>query len=99
MRSSRCSIPTSQSEADGAAVKMGAAREVRGAAAVAETFAGRARAAQPALVDGAVGLVWAQAGRPRVVFGFTIARDRVVGIDLVADPEQLRRLDLTILEG
>ena len=85
--------------ADGAAVKMGAAREVRGAAAVAETFAGRARAAQPALVDGAVGLVWAQGGRPRVVFGFTIARGKVVGIDLVADPEQLRRLDLAILEG
>jgi len=85
--------------ADGAAVQMGAAPEVRGAAAVAETFAGRARAARPALVGGAVGLVWAQGGRPRVVFGFTIAGGKVVGIDLVADPKQLRRLDLTILEG
>src|SRR2546430_4196538 len=54
--------------ADSAAVRMGASREVRGAAAVAKTFSGRARAAQPALVDGAVGLVWAPGGRLRVVF-------------------------------
>ncbi|TMG09009.1 MAG: sigma-70 family RNA polymerase sigma factor [Chloroflexi bacterium] len=36
--------------ADEEAVKLGAEREVRGAAAAARTFAGRARAAQPALV-------------------------------------------------
>src|SRR5438067_197070 len=59
--------------ADGAAVQIGAAREVAGRRAVAETFAGRARAAQPALVDGAPALVWAVRGEPRVVFEFTIA--------------------------
>jgi len=37
---------------------MGAAAEVHGAKAVADTFKGRARAAQPALVNGAAGLVW-----------------------------------------
>jgi hypothetical protein len=37
--------------ADRAAVKAGASRELRGAAAVAETFKGRARAAQPAIVN------------------------------------------------
>ena len=37
---------------------------------MAGTFKGRARAAQPALVNGAMGLVWAPGGRPRVVFGF-----------------------------
>ena len=58
--------------ADRAAVQAGALREVRGAAAVAETFSGRARFAQPALVNGAVGAMWAPGGRPRVVFGFTI---------------------------
>jgi RNA polymerase sigma factor (sigma-70 family) len=82
--------------ADRAAVKMGASREVRGAAAVAGTFSGRARAAQPALVDGAAGLVWAQGGRPTVVFGFTITRGKIVEIDLVADPERLRQLDLAV---
>jgi RNA polymerase sigma factor (sigma-70 family) len=83
--------------ADRAAVQAGASREVRGAAAVAETFKGRARAAQPAIVNGAVGLVWAPHGQPRVAFGFTILRGKIAGIDLVADPERLRQLDLVLL--
>jgi RNA polymerase sigma-70 factor, ECF subfamily len=82
--------------ADGAAVQAGASKEVRGAAAVAKTFSGRA---QPALVNGAAGAVWAPGGRPRVVFGFTITRGKIVAIDLVADPERLRRLDLAVLDN
>jgi RNA polymerase sigma factor (sigma-70 family) len=85
--------------ADPAAVRMGVAGEIRGAAAVAETFAGRARAARPALVDGAAAAVWAPGGRPRVVVGFTIAEGRIVGIELLADPERLRQLDVTVLGG
>jgi hypothetical protein len=65
---------------------------------VARTFAGRARVAKPALVNGAAGLVWAPGGRPRVVFGVTIDEGKIVAIDLVADPEQLRALDVVILE-
>jgi RNA polymerase sigma factor (sigma-70 family) len=84
--------------ADPTAVRMGASREVRGAAAVADTFSGRARLAQPAMVDGAVGLVWAPRGRPRVVFGFTITGGKVVEIDLVADRERLRQLDVAVLD-
>jgi RNA polymerase sigma factor (sigma-70 family) len=84
--------------ADRAAVQMGASREVRGARAVAKTFSGRARAAQPALVNGAVGMVWIQRGRPRVVFGFTITDGKIVGIDMFADSERLGRFDLTILD-
>ena len=83
--------------ADPAAVRAGASREVRGAAAVAQQFSGRARFAQPALVNGAVGAVWAPGGRPRVVFGFTITRGKIVAIDLVADPERLRQLDVAVL--
>ena len=83
--------------ADRAAVQAGAASEVRGAAAVAKTFSGRARAAQPALVNGAAGAVWAPGGRPRVVFGFTIMRGKIVEIDMLADPERLRQLDLAVL--
>ena len=85
--------------ADGAAVRLGATKEVRGAAGVAETFSGRARGARPALVDGVPGLVWASGGRPRVVFGFAITGGRIVAIDMVADPERIGRLDLSILEG
>jgi hypothetical protein len=47
------------------------AGEVRGAAAVVDAFSGRAQAAQLALIDAAVGAVWAPGGKPRVVFGFT----------------------------
>jgi ketosteroid isomerase-like protein len=85
--------------ADGAAVQRGASSEVRGAAAVAETFSGRARAARPALVNGAPGLVWAQRGQVAVVFGFTLRRGKIVEIDLVADPERLRQLEVAVLDG
>jgi RNA polymerase sigma factor (sigma-70 family) len=84
--------------ADGAAVHAGASREIHGAAAVADTFSGRARFAQPALVNGVVGAVWAPRGRPRFVFGFTITRGRIVNIDILADPAHLRQLDLAILD-
>ncbi len=43
--------------------------------------------------------MWAPGGRPGVVFGFTITGGTIVEIDLVADPESLRRLDLVILDG
>jgi RNA polymerase sigma-70 factor (ECF subfamily) len=83
--------------ADHTVVSAGALREVRGALAVAETFSGRARAAQPALVNGAAGAVWAPGGQPRIVFSFTITRGKIVAIDLLADPERLRQLDLVVL--
>jgi len=81
--------------ADEAAVQLGAAREVRGAEGAAEFFLGRARGAQPALVDGVPGLVWAPGGRPKVAFAFTVTDGRVVEIHLHADPE---RLDPSVLE-
>jgi RNA polymerase sigma-70 factor (ECF subfamily) len=85
--------------ADRAAVQAGATTDVRGAAAVARTFSGRARAARPAVVNGAPGAVWAPGGRPRVVFGFTIMGGRIVEIDILADPARLRRMDLTVLDN
>ena len=82
--------------ADHAAVQVGASKEVHGAAAVAATFAGRARAARPALVNGVAGAVWAPGGRPRIVFDFTMSDGKIVAIELLADPERLRRLDLAV---
>src|SRR2546428_10357383 len=76
--------------ADREAVQMGASGEVRGAAAVARTFSGRARVAQPALVNGAAGAVWAQGGRPRVVFEFTITGGGGVPRHPVAHPQRPR---------
>jgi RNA polymerase sigma factor (sigma-70 family) len=71
--------------------------EVRGPAAVADIFSGRARVAKLALVDGAVGAVVAPGGRPRVVFGFTIMGGKIAEIELLADPARLSRLDLAVL--
>ncbi|TMF34903.1 MAG: sigma-70 family RNA polymerase sigma factor [Chloroflexi bacterium] len=83
--------------ADEAAVQVGAAKEVTGAEPVAASFAGRARAAQPALVGGMPGLVWAPGGKPKVVFAFTIERGKIIAIDLVSDPDRIRELDVVIL--
>jgi RNA polymerase sigma-70 factor (ECF subfamily) len=85
--------------ADPAVVQIGASPEVSGAAAVAETFSSRAQVARRALVNGAAGAVWAPGGESRVVFGFTIARDRIVAIDLGADPTRLRQLHLVVLDN
>ena len=73
------------------------APEVHGAAAVADTFAGRARQAQPALLDGAVGAVWAPGGTPRAAFAFMIADDRIVGIEIIVEPARLAEIEVEIL--
>jgi RNA polymerase sigma-70 factor (ECF subfamily) len=86
--------------ADAGAVPAGASRVIRGARAVAEqalTFARFARFAQPALVNGAAGIINAPGGEPMAVMGLTITRGKIVEIDILADPERLRRLDLAVL--
>lgn len=90
--------------ADAVAVDMAAARanagapelseEMHGVDAVARVFAGGAKAARLALVDGLAGAVVSVGGRPMAVFDFTVRRGRVVGIELLADPETLGVLDL-----
>jgi len=69
-----------------------------GATAVARTFAGRAQGVQPAVIDGAVGAVWAAGGRPRTVFDFTIVAGKIIAIDLLGDPTLLPELDVQILD-
>ncbi|MDQ1542086.1 MAG: hypothetical protein QOH29_2812, partial [Actinomycetota bacterium] len=83
--------------ADPATVLMGAPKEVAGARAVADTFAGRARGAKLALIDGAAGAVWSAGGQPRVVFGFTIAAGQIVSIEMISDPVRLAELELELL--
>ena len=63
---------------------------------MAEAFAGRARAAQLALIDGRPGAVWAPGGQPRVVFAFTVHGDKITAIDMIADPGRVRELDLVV---
>jgi RNA polymerase sigma factor (sigma-70 family) len=80
----------------------GAVTVLRGAAAVAEgalAFSGRARFARPVLVNGAAGVLVAAHGRPLAVMGFTVAGGRIVEVDVIADPDRLRHLDLTALDA
>jgi len=79
---------------DRTGVLMGASALVRGATGVAEQFFGRARTTRPAIVNGAPGTVWAPGGRPRVAFGFTVRGGKIVAIDLLADPDHLREVEL-----
>src|SRR5262245_36298113 len=94
--------PDVVARADRGAVPGGASRAVRGARAVAElalTFARLARLAQPVLVNGTAGIVsWLAGGRPFSVMGFTVRRGKIVAIDILADPERLRQLDLPVLD-
>src|SRR5215203_1386322 len=86
---------------DGGAVRAGLSTEVRGVRAVAEqtlTFSRLSPFVRPALVNGEVGVVVAPRGRPFSVMGFTVRRGKIVEIDVLADPERLRQLDLTILD-
>jgi ketosteroid isomerase-like protein len=69
-------------------------RELRGASSVAGAFNGRAQAAQPALVNGGAGAVWAPGGTPRVAFDFTVKNGVITRIEVVADPAHLSGLEL-----
>jgi RNA polymerase sigma factor (sigma-70 family) len=79
----------------------GGSRETRGAAAVAGqalTYSRLGLSVQPALVNGAVGAVSTRDGELFSVGGFTIRGGKIVEIDILADPERLRRIDLTALD-
>ena len=88
--------------ADGGA-RAGASRIVRGAHAVAaqaETFSRLGLSNQLVLVNGQLGFVSRRPdGRLFAVLGFTIAKGKVVEIDILADPERLGRLDLSDVES
>ncbi len=87
--------------ADRGAVPAGVSRVVRGAEAVARQALGYARLdllTQPALVNGVAGAVTTRDGEVFSVGAFTIRGGKVVAMDVLADPERLRALDLTVLE-
>jgi len=79
----------------------GGSRELRGASNVAKGSLLYSKSAPPdrrdvrALVNGAPGLVVFLGGKPASILGFTIAGDRIVEIDILADPARIARLDLT----
>jgi hypothetical protein len=59
---------------------------------------GRAGHSRLALVDGAVSIVFAPAGRLQAVLALTVSdAHRITAIDVIADPDRLRRLRLAVL--
>jgi RNA polymerase sigma-70 factor, ECF subfamily len=85
---------------DAASRPVEAMREIRGAenwAKGAIVAARGARAAQPALIDGEVGVVIAPKGHLFRVLRFTVAHGKIAQIEVIGNPERLRQLNLAIL--
>jgi RNA polymerase sigma factor (sigma-70 family) len=77
-------------------------REFRGAEAVASRAMAGARLdleLRPALVNGVAGMVVMRDGEPYLVSGVTVRNRRIVAVDVLADRDRLRQLDLTVLDG
>jgi RNA polymerase sigma factor (sigma-70 family) len=88
--------------ADAAALPAGAALETRGARAVAEetqVLGKRARFAEPALVDGAVGVVVAPRGRLVLALAVAVEGEQVTAYEVIADPARLAALHVTLLSA
>lgn len=84
--------------ADGGRVLAAASKVVRGAEAVisqALMYAKFRQASLPVVVNGAPAYLAVADGRPSVLMAFTIAGDRIVGLQILADPERLAALDLS----
>lgn len=93
--------------ADELAVRSAAARatrgaprlvpESRGASEVAGVFAGRARGAVAARINGAPGAAWAMGDEVRAAFRFTLDRGAITAIAIVMDPAALHELVIELL--
>ena len=84
----------------GAVGPVGSSGPVRGAAAVARramVFAQIGLLTHPALVNGVAGAVTTRDGVAFSVGAFTVRGGKIVALDILADPDRLRALDLTIL--
>jgi len=79
----------------------GAPTEIRGAAVYARqavAFAQLARLAQPAVVNGAVGIVMAPRGRLLRALRLTIVNGKISEIEVIGNPARLSELDLSIVD-
>ena len=88
---------------DGGTARPGLVTLVHGPQAVASsamTFRAVAASATRTLVNGTPGgVAWTPDGRPFAVISFTVSGDRIVEIDVLADPERLAALDMSPVEG
>jgi RNA polymerase sigma-70 factor (ECF subfamily) len=61
-------------------------------------FSANARFAEPALIDGAVGVVVAPQGRLALVLRFDTNGERISQLSIEADPTELHLADLALLD-
>lgn len=80
--------------ADSTVTAMGPAPLLVGRHDVADRFNGGAQTALLTIVDGLAGAAWMHRGEARVVFDFVVLDDRIVAIDMLADPDVLAGLVL-----
>lgn len=74
--------------------------DVRGAESVAPlAMRGRAVAARPLLVNGAVGVVVAPRGRLMMILDFSIREGKVVAIEAIAEPARVSTMKLAVLKA
>jgi RNA polymerase sigma-70 factor (ECF subfamily) len=91
--------PEVELRADNTAITRGTAGLLRGPAAVAEaSLVHRARLARTALVNGEVGVVVAPRGRLFLVLRPVVRGHRIAAIEVVADPDSLRQLEIAVPE-
>ena len=79
----------------------GAPTEIRGAAAWAKgavAYGHLARLTQPALVNGAIGVVVAPQGRLVRALRFTIRDGRITEMDIIGNPARLGELEVSIVD-
>ncbi|MEV5377038.1 sigma-70 family RNA polymerase sigma factor [Streptomyces nondiastaticus] len=85
---------------DGGTARTGLSVLIRGArtvAAQATSWGKLSPFAFPALINGVAGVVVVPQKQPVSVMSFTVVEGRITTIEVLADPERLRRLDLSVL--
>ncbi|MFH8789841.1 sigma-70 family RNA polymerase sigma factor [Streptomyces roseoverticillatus] len=86
---------------DGGTARTGLSVLIRGArtvAAQATSWGKLSPFARPALINGMAGVVVVPQKRPVSVMAFTVVEGRITTIEVLADPQRLGQLDLSVLE-
>jgi RNA polymerase sigma factor (sigma-70 family) len=87
---------------DAASGPTGEPQEIHGAEEWVEhatAFIQAARFTRPVLINGAVGAIWAPRGRLVRALRFTLKNSKIARIDIVADQNHLRFLELKVIDG
>ena len=82
--------------ADAPVAELGGLDRLVGADAVARALLGKTRVARAALLDGALGAVFAPAGQLRGALELVVTGDRISVVEIISDPAALLALDVVL---